>query len=397
MSVRRRGSRWVADYYDSFRQRRWKSFRTKEAARDFEAKQLAARGNALNPTLDPDISVPDYIDRYLSELPARNRPKTVVRVAGDLRLHVVPSHLGALKVREVSRPAVKRFLLERLKDEDGSRQGIVTSAGQTQRRKRVKKRLALGTVHQIFKSISGLLGCAVEDQIITANPVRGLWKAVTGKRAKVKRPPKALNEAQARSFMSVAATGAVDHYPAFALMLWAGLRTGEVLMLRPEDVDAIARTVHIRRPKDGTPRTVQLPEKLAALLAPCVDAARRRGDGLPWLLYPDLGEPDAPTPNDPEATPTRTAELRIQRRIQTAFARVIASAELPDHMTPHCLRHSYASLLISSGTSIAFVQQQLGHASIELTVGTYGSWLPAQAPGAVDRLADATAPAGKTS
>ena len=36
--------------------------------------------------------------------------------------------------------------------------------------------------------------------------------------------------------------------------------------------------------------------------------------------------------------------------------------------------------------SPAYVQEQLGHASIELTVGTYGRWLRKKAPGAVDRL-----------
>jgi hypothetical protein len=43
-------------------------------------------------------------------------------------------------------------------------------------------------------------------------------------------------------------------------------------------------------------------------------------------------------------------------------------------------------LLLSDGVSPAYVQEQLGHASIELTVGTYDRWLRKKAPGAVDRL-----------
>jgi hypothetical protein len=50
------------------------------------------------------------------------------------------------------------------------------------------------------------------------------------------------------------------------------------------------------------------------------------------------------------------------------------------------LRHRYASLLISDGVSPAYVQEQLGHASIELTVGTYGRWFRKRAPGALDRI-----------
>ena len=50
------------------------------------------------------------------------------------------------------------------------------------------------------------------------------------------------------------------------------------------------------------------------------------------------------------------------------------------------LRHTYASLLLAAGVSPAYVQEQLGHASIELTVGTYGRWLRKKAPEALEIL-----------
>ena len=49
--------------------------------------------------------------------------------------------------------------------------------------------------------------------------------------------------------------------------------------------------------------------------------------------------------------------------------------------------HSFCSLLISSGVSPVYVQQQAGHADVGFTVRVYGSWFPATAPGAMDRLA----------
>jgi len=51
-----------------------------------------------------------------------------------------------------------------------------------------------------------------------------------------------------------------------------------------------------------------------------------------------------------------------------------------------CLRHTFASLLLQQGESPAYVQRQLGHASIQLTVDTYGKWLPMGNKAAVDRL-----------
>lgn len=61
-------------------------------------------------------------------------------------------------------------------------------------------------------------------------------------------------------------------------------------------------------------------------------------------------------------------------------------AELPGSFSPHPLRHTFASLLLPQGESPVYVQRQLGHASIKLTVDTYGRWLPMGNKAAVDRL-----------
>jgi integrase-like protein len=58
------------------------------------------------------------------------------------------------------------------------------------------------------------------------------------------------------------------------------------------------------------------------------------------------------------------------------------------HFHPHCLRHTFASLLLQQGESPVYVQRQLGHSSIKLTVDTYGKWLPMGNKDAVNRLAE---------
>src|SRR5438552_13767084 len=64
----------------------------------------------------------------------------------------------------------------------------------------------------------------------------------------------------------------------------------------------------------------------------------------------------------------------------------LKAAQLSIHFSPHCLRHTFASLLLQQGESPVYVQRQLGHASIQLTVDTYGRWLPMGNKAAVDRL-----------
>ena len=63
---------------------------------------------------------------------------------------------------------------------------------------------------------------------------------------------------------------------------------------------------------------------------------------------------------------------------------------LPLHFTPHCLRHTFASLLLQLGEGPSYVECQLAHASIQPTVDTYARWLPMGNKAAVDRLDDAT-------
>ena len=50
------------------------------------------------------------------------------------------------------------------------------------------------------------------------------------------------------------------------------------------------------------------------------------------------------------------------------------------------MRHTYASHLLAAGVSIYYAQRQLGHASIQLTVDTYGKWLPPGQKGVVNVL-----------
>ena len=103
----------------------------------------------------------------------------------------------------------------------------------------------------------------------------------------------------------------------------------------------------------------------------------------PWLFFPDLS-----------ATPTPKDEQRTYKTISRAMTRALKAAGLPGRFTPHSLRHSFGSLLIAAAVSPAYVQQQMGHTSIAMTVDVYGSWLPIRVDGAVDRLAAATSGTG---
>jgi integrase len=119
----------------------------------------------------------------------------------------------------------------------------------------------------------------------------------------------------------------------------------------------------LETPKSGHGRSVQISESLAKRLVFHETMKREEKERFGWSEIPRwLFVTIAGTPVDP---------ANVRRSMQ----RILKEARLPLHFTPHCLRHTYASILLAEGTPAPFVQEQLGHASIELTVSTYGRWL----------------------
>jgi integrase len=75
----------------------------------------------------------------------------------------------------------------------------------------------------------------------------------------------------------------------------------------------------------------------------------------------------------------------FQNSIRNIFKRILKKAKIRN-MRLHDIRHTYASLLLSNGESPAYVKEQLGHSSIEITVDIYGHLLPSSNREAVNRL-----------
>ncbi len=61
---------------------------------------------------------------------------------------------------------------------------------------------------------------------------------------------------------------------------------------------------------------------------------------------------------------------------QRSFTPLLRRAGLPEDMTPHVLRHTCATLLLQQGVHPKFVQEQLGHATVSMTLDRYLHWVP---------------------
>jgi integrase len=381
MAVRRRKDtgKWVADARDAFGRRRQIAFESKDEAQDFEAEQRRLRRLRRYCAFDPETTLEAYARDWIRTRSVK--PATLTRYEGALRLHLLPA-LGKFRIIEVTRERVRRFLAEKLSDPGANLQGR-RAARKERRRARALHR---NSVRHLLKTLAAILNAAVADQLLPANPLQGLGREVFGRaRRGLARKVRAMDAGQLRAFL-LDARRRPDTFPAFAVMAMTGLRLGEAGALRWEDVDWRSSRLRIQRQLSGALKTeesereVDLPAALVALLRE-LRAGRREasfGAGLefsPWLLFPDLPE-----------RPGRRDQSRVGHQLRRDMARALALAGLPA-FTPHALRHTYASRLISDGVSPEYVRRQLGHANISITLDLYGRWLPMSAPeGALERL-----------
>lgn len=172
------------------------------------------------------------------------------------------------------------------------------------------------------------------------------------------------------------------------LMYGAGLRLMELLRLRVQDIDLQRGIVTVRDGKEGKDRVTVLPASLKAPLAAHLEQLhilfeRDRELGLAgvWLpppvenKMPKAGEkwiwqwlfPSRETAIDPRSGIRRRHHVQ-DAAFQEAIRRSAAAAEIGKRVTPHTLRHSFATHLLEAGSDIRTVQELLGHAHVETTM-----------------------------
>src|SRR3970040_347040 len=137
-------------------------------------------------------------------------------------------------------------------------------------------------------------------------------------------------------------------YRVFFTTLYAtGLRLKEACHLKTTDIDAARGVIHVRVGKGGKDRLVMVSPKLLGILRACLKKERPRGS----YLFPTKNN----RPLDPD----------FARRVLHKAAQ--AAGLDSKQVTPHVLRHSFATHLLESGTELRVIQVLLGHDNIQTT------------------------------
>ena len=184
-----------------------------------------------------------------------------------------------------------------------------------------------------------------------------------------------LTPEQAKAFLT-AAQG--DRYEAlYVVAIHCGLRQGELLALKWQDVDLDAGTLQVRRtmsetrtgrveeqPKNGKGRRIELTRSVSEALR--IHQEHQQEEIEEWDSYQDQGLIFASS----VGTPTNSKNLYWR-----SFKSILKRAGLPD-IRFHELRHTCATIRSMRGQHPKKVQELLGHASIVQTIDTYSHVIP---------------------
>ncbi|WP_211439287.1 tyrosine-type recombinase/integrase [Corynebacterium glutamicum] len=280
------------------------------------------------------ISVSELADEWI-KTKVNLTPKTMDTYQGAVNHIKNVGSLGATYVKDVDMSVVEKW---------------VAAMGQERSPK---------TVRNSFGVLNQVLGRAVRDKRIPANPCKYVELPKVPKKDMCIVPPAAVET------MAVAAGGNYGDLVRF--LAYTGLRWGEFAGLQVQDIDLPRHRLHIRHtitelngklvhgaPKHDKQRLVPLIAQAEAILVNRIKGKE---------------------PEDLVFTTTRGTPLRVRNARRDWFNKSAKVAGYPS-LTPHDLRHSFASVAIASGASIKALQLALGHHSAAFTIDRYGHLFP---------------------
>ena len=294
------------------------------------------------------VTMGEVAEKWLSGNQTRWSPATIERYSG-LVSHFVRPRFGDMPIEKVDRFQLREHLIEVLA---------------------IRSAKSVEVLHAVY---SGIFSEAIDRQYLESNPANGLLKKILPpKRKRNQSKPDPFCKEDLERFIQAAWDVLPQPLPlVFETLAYSGMRLGECLAMRWTQFDAINKqymiTETVRRENFGKPKTgerlIDLPDFLCEKLERHINGLRkealRRGTEVKYL-FPGVS----------------------QVNMQMAMKRVCRAAKLRAR-NPHDLRHTYATILLMDLVSPAYVQKQLGHHSITMTVDVYGTWIPGEGKGRV--------------
>jgi len=380
--VRKWRRKWVVDWRDESGKRHIEAV---EGDREAAEGRLAEIIKGGKKPVNNKQTFKEYAEWWLENCAQGNiKDSTLNEYKAVLNNHVYPA-FGSRPLTKVTRKMVREFIA--LKKKAGFKK---------------KAALSRSTIKNILAPVRAIYNQAIEDGNVQFNPASNVGKF--NKREPGEKQINPLTREELAAMLKTAREKMPHFYPALLCAARTGLREGELIGLKWQDIDFHGRFIEVRRtisrgkatlPKNGKTRRVdmslQLTNSLDELLAKRkVEALKREMERPPEEHRKHEGVLAEVMESWIFSTPIGT-QLDPNNLRKHVFYRCLDLAELR-RVRFHDLRHTFATLLIQQGESLAYVRDQLGHHSIQITVDTYGHLVPGGNRQAVDRLDDVLPP-----
>ena len=246
------------------------------------------------------------------------------------------------------------------------------------------KGLSRSTVETARNVISGTCEFAIDEEHLTSNPATGAMGRIGLKRSASRKPVTVFTRDEAALILETFRTRYPDWYPFFLAAFRTGMRLGELLALRWENVNWHERYIVIKQSfrnsrltatKTGKVRRIDMSDQLAATLKELHLKRKREAlkagsnEVVPIIFHTD-------------------GQHTSQNSVRNYWRRLLDKTGL-DYRKFHTVRHTVTSLLLSSGQPLNYVKDTMGHGSIQVTVDTYAHFLPSENPTTISTLDDA--------
>lgn len=345
-------TRYEVSYLDSDGYQRWRTVGTLAQARRLRA-ELVTRVSSGERVAPCKITFADFAAEWLDQQQTRLRPTTLSLYGGYLERHINP-RLGSRKLSSITVDDIAALIADmekgwRYQERDGR---LVRVSG---------KPFAPWTIRGVLVPLGRVLGRATRLGMLSSNPVRRLEKDERPKNERREFP------SLDREAIGTLIASTPDRYRTLiAVSVITGVRQGEALGLRWQDVDIRAGVLRIRfqldrngmlvEPKTAAAkREVPIPPSLGRILAAHKKQAFAFGNAKPgdFVFASVTGSP-----------------LNHRNITRRGLEKALENGKLPK-IRWHDLRHIAASALIAEGASVPYIARILGHSSAAITLGIY--------------------------
>nr|WP_179458158.1 site-specific integrase [Leifsonia soli] len=350
----------------SGRQREKRGFRTRREARLYVAAAevtIAQTRKQIPP--EATVTVGHLSQDWLANREVVLKPSSFAPLRTAWRVYVEPKW-GGVPIGAILPSEVETWVRELV-------QGVANTA--RIRRTTPERPCSPSVVIRAVGVLAGILDMAVRDGRISRNPARSVTNL-----PRKRWTPRHRYLTNQEVFRLAQAAPDEPRRTLILTLAYTGIRWGEAVGLRVDDLDLVRRRLVIRRavtevegamyvdvPKSWQARSVPFPDFLMQPLQTLVNT--RDGDELLFKSSAGgiLARPD-------------TAQNR-----HSWWSTAVRDAGL-DHLTPHSLRHTAASLAVSAGANVKVLQRMLGHKSAAMTLDTYADLFEDDLDNVAERL-----------